>query len=422
MNDVGNTFLILLRLDLSEERTLRQSSLAEEGGSFRRLKRDGGHKLLVGLLDSEMRSTSTPMEVLDFGDQQIDTYNGVLTRLERLNARYRGENGFVRYPTRFDRDAQEDVKEAIAEIGSMIHEIFLGPELTVVRDWLEDILTCRERPEGRHVTIITNDFDIPWCWMKLLRAPSAPMLCEAVSLGTMQLGMPEMHLGREMVAQGPQPGEPFRALLINGSPDLPFASATLAAVQKALEAPIKWSPDAIQVRVDPVSSREELHRINERYRDQHEITRQFKIVHFSGHYTGDKLMINGEDVYDRFLQPFLMDSLLVLDGCSSSSGLSAWIDARGITSSLINRGKALACVVTSLPIKDDPVLGPLLWSEFYREIRKQNTSIGQALVTSRRALREHLARAGLPNPIPALYQLCGSAPATLAAESKEVTR
>lgn len=420
MPDAGNIFLILLRLDLSKEATLCLATQAKEDGGFRPLERGGGHRLLVGILDSQMKSTSTPMEVINFAQEEVDAYNTVLECLERLNAMYQDEDGFVRHPERFDRSAQEAVRKAIAHIGCLIYEIFPDRETAGLREWLGGILTGRGLPEDHHVTIITNDFDIPWYWLKNRHSLAAPMLCEAVSLGTMQLKTQDRR--RESTPPEPEGAgqEHFRALLINGSPDLPLASESLHAVHKALKDSMRGR--AAEVTVDVIDSREKLRNIDALYREQEKIVREFKIVHFSGHYSGTRLVINGESVFDRVLQPFLKDSLVVLDGCSSSSGLKAWVDPGGIASSLINRGQALACVVTSLPVKDDPLVGRVLWRDFYQEIRRGRISIGQALVKARRTLRTHLDTAGLPNLIPALYQLCGNSSVTLDLEEREVVR
>lgn len=118
------------------------------------------------------------------------------------------------------------------------------------------------------------------------------------------------------------------------------------------------------------------------------------------------------------LYPVLSGSLLVLDGCNSATKLDAWADVEGLTSSLINKG-ALGCVVTVLPVKNDPIVSRVLWGAFYRELRRASSTVGQALAKARLELRDHFVAIGSSNPAWAVYQLIGSPAVQLCDEEDE---
>jgi hypothetical protein len=107
------------------------------------------------------------------------------------------------------------------------------------------------------------------------------------------------------------------------------------------------------------------------------------------------------------MQPFVQNSILILDGCSSAKGLNAWSDLNSLTSRLINEGKALGCIVTNLPVKHDPIAGKELWETFYKELRENNSSIGLALVTARRKLKKFYESLGSQDPSWLFYHLIG---------------
>jgi len=209
---------------------------------------------------------------------------------------------------------------------------------------------------NRHVTIITNDFNIPWYWLK--RKPYGPCFCEVCSLGMLQLAtslsgeQPERDL---LYRQRVQDKSHYRALLINGSPALPLTDMELQAISRSLRDSGRRYTHAFDI-------------------DQAEI-------------------IDG--------------SVLVLDGCSSSHGLKAWTDVESATARLIRLG-AVGCVVTTLPVKNDPIVAEVLWGEFYRELRSGTTTVGQALGKARSALKDHFALLGSNDPTWCLYQLIGS--------------
>lgn len=416
MRDITNVFLILMRLDLSGERSIRLPSLEDDKGRFRRLDENGKHRLLVGVLDPNNRSTSTPMDVISFEEKEVDSYNSVLSELERLNHLYQHEEGFLKYPDSFNREAQEDIRDRICKIGCLIYDIFQNDAAKQMRSWLDNIFEGKRIPLDYHVTIITNDSDIPWYWLKNVYTPLSPLLCEAVSLGTLQLSSIATRALSEFKMPESEADDVFRALLINASHDLPSSDAILDTVQDVLETPLKGHP--IQVKVERIGNLQELYELEQQYREPR-IIKQFKIVHFCGHYSKEDLFIDGQPVPELHLLPFIRDSLLVLDGCSTSRGLTAWTDTRGITSELINRGGALGCITTNLPVKDDSIIADWFWSSFYRAIRTGSMSIGQALVQARGKLRSNLKMTKLPNPVFAFYQLCGSAAVNLEIKEDE---
>jgi hypothetical protein len=117
--------------------------------------------------------------------------------------------------------------------------------------------------------------------------------------------------------------------------------------------------------------------------------------------------MEGGDVNIADLTKMLNGSLLVLDGSGSSRDLKSWADLDGLTLSLINLG-ALGCVVTALPVKHDPIVSRILWDTFYRNLRYETGSVGQALAKARLALRDYFREIHSPNPVWAAYQMIGS--------------
>jgi CHAT domain-containing protein len=119
------------------------------------------------------------------------------------------------------------------------------------------------------------------------------------------------------------------------------------------------------------------------------------------------LQLGGGVIEIEALKDYIDQALLVLDGCSSSRGLEGWTDTGVVTSELLRLG-ALGCVVTQLPIRNDPIVGRIFWEKFYGELRTGKVTIGQALLLARRELKRCLEDYRLPNPAWAFYQLVGN--------------
>jgi CHAT domain-containing protein len=218
-------------------------------------------------------------------------------------------------------------------------------------------------------------------------------------------------------AQQPPPGQSdktYEALLIEGSTNLPFQGEEfnhIAGLLSDLDRRATRAFTAHHAKTDV-----EIYRLLRRGKDR--LLDDFRIVHFSGHYSGEKLLVGDEPIEISALYPMLNGSLLVLDGCNSATKLDAWADVEGLTSSLINEG-ALGCVVTVLPVKHDPIVSEVLWGTFYRELRRGSSTVGQALANARNALRDHFNAIGSPNPAWAVYQLIGSPAVAICDEEDE---
>jgi hypothetical protein len=143
-------------------------------------------------------------------------------------------------------------------------------------------------------------------------------------------------------------------------------------------------------------------------------------VHYSGHWSleNKELFVGKEPLDIDEIRDFVESSVLALDGCSSSHGLQAWSDIENLTGRLLNLG-ALGCVVTTLPVKDDPIVSKVFWEALYGELLAESapTTLGQAVVKGRRALKDHFKKFGSRNPTWAFYQLIGNPSVRLLGES-----
>jgi hypothetical protein len=270
-----------------------------------------------------------------------------------------------------------------------------------------------KRPEDKHVTIITNDFNIPWYWMK--GTASAPLLCEVCSLGMLQLANRSMiGIGSEE-SQSPEivTGESLRALLINGTAglELPFIDEEIDSLSDFMQRGQGQPRFRLRpFKVDVIKDTDSLSRIW-RYRPK-ERKRLYRIVHYSGHWNFNEkdLMAGGEPLDVEEINEFVESAILALDGCSSSHGLQAWSEIENLTSKLLNFG-ALGCVVTTLPVKNDPIASKVFWEAFYGALLADTRSaptVGQALARARQALKSHFKGFDSANPAWAFYQLVGN--------------
>jgi hypothetical protein len=408
------TFLVLICLNLTDPgRTLGGHRHESAQTQLPRMEEEKQYCLLAGILDPTQHNTATPLGAIPFTPAKKKLYNRILERLEYINNEYYKKDGFVARPHRFTEDAKGQLLDLIGAIGRSIYDLFEGPSTKLLRKWIEDLLGTSEASKSsqrarHHVTIITNDFNIPWYWMKSWE--ESPLLCEACSLGMLQLGNEavkhETDRGWQLEVQA---SNLYSALLINGSPALPFGNVELDTIQRVLcSDPERGSGRNFRFQVERLASVQELYDLRERFPEEGQMTEQFKIVHFTGHYSEKSLTIGEKPVQKRLLDQIVDGSVLVLDGCSSSQGLNAWTDVKGVTNELINLG-ALGCVVTVLPVKHDPVVSEVLWSAFYAALRSGGaSSVGRALADARRSLKEHFQRMDSRNPAWALYQLIGN--------------
>lgn len=397
----SNVLLVLMCLDLTDPNPLapRNRLLLDESP-------DKPYQLLAAVLDPTHRATSAPVKGIALTGDKKRTYNSILRQFQKISETFYNKNGFVDHPETYTNERQAEVEDAMSAVGRDIYDLFQtddgGPN--PIRDWLDRLLgarhsgATRQRPI-RPVTILSNDFGIPWFWLKRERTTS--FLCEVCSLGLLQLSA----VRAAEIHQAPpgQQDKTYDALLIRGSNNLPFDNEELNMIRALVS-----EPDQRAARSFTASLAETEEDIWHLLRlGEAKLLDDFRIVHFSGHYSGEELLLSGEPLPIAVLEKMLSGSLLVLDGCSSGSNLDAWADVEGLTSSLINKG-ALGCVVTVLPVKHDPIVSKVLWGTFYGELRRGSSTVGQALAQARNKLRDHFAAIGSRNPAWAVYQLIGS--------------
>jgi len=398
-----------MRLDLRHQQPLRGGG-TDRTGHWKQLQEDKSYLLLAGVLDPSERAAAAPVSPITLTDTKLRTYNEILRHVESLSDRYYRKGGYVECPETFTSEEQQAVSNDISDVGCHIYELFHGAR-SPVRPWLDRLLEHATNPRGgsaskedRPVTIVTNDFSIPWYWLK--RETFGPSLCEVCSLGMLQLRA-AIGTARDRRDETKEilDAEVYRALLVNASGELPFSDDETDGIKNFLQSPSKYLP-AFQVK--RVSSAGDLADVEAEFDEEVQLENEFRIVHFSGHYSGNDLLIDGRRLPERYLDPFIKDSLLVLDGCSSASGLKAWTDVEGLTSKLINAGGAVGCVATILPVKNDPIVSREFWSAFYSHLRSRTCSVGYALARARLELKRHFNEIGSPNPTWLLYQLIGS--------------
>lgn len=413
----SNVLLVLMCLDLTDPNPLRSRS-GPKGKDIRFLDESKPYQLLVAVLDPAQRSTSAPVMGITLSGQKLKDYNSVLRNFQNISARFYNEQGFIDVPESYTEYQQSEVLEAMSLLGRSIYDLFqIEPgRPNPIRDWLDrllgpsDAIRFRQRPT-KPVTVLTNDFGIPWFWLK--RVLSSPFLCEVCSLGMLQLSAVSRATETPQAPPG-QKDKTYEALLIKGSTNLPFQDEELAMITSLLGDADRGATRTFDGQL--AQTQADIWRLLEL--DKAKLLDDFRIVHFSGHYSGEKLLLSGSQLPVAYLHDMLSGSLLVLDGCSSGGQLDAWADVEGLTSSLINNG-ALGCVVTVLPVKHDPIVSKILWGAFYRELRRGSSTVGQALAKARSELRDHFAAIGSRNPAWAVYQLIGSPAVQLCDEEDE---
>lgn len=402
-----NVILVLMRLDLNDQANPLRAGAGARGDEIQLLEKGKPYWLLAGVLDPRQRSTSVPITGIPLSDSKLYTYNAILKGFQKVSQLFYGEGGFVQEPQTYSREQQDNVSGLMANIGKLIFELF--PEDNPVRVWLSDLL----RREDRRVplTIITNDFGIPWFWLKRGEY-GGRFLCEASSLGMLQLSA----VGRpgEANQQCEREDKRYEALLIKGSAHLPFLDREFSQIESLLERP---SRSERPFKVVHATNSVDIKDIMWRYEEEERFS-DCCIVHFSGQFSGKHLFLDGRALPDKSLFQVMNGSLLVLDGSSNARGLQAWTDVEELTSTLINKG-ALGCVTSVLPVKHDPIVSEILWKTFYSHLRRGRTTVGEALVQARLALRDHFIKIDSKNPVWLFYQLIGSGAVQLCDEEED---
>jgi hypothetical protein len=326
---------------------------------------------------------------------------------DSISQQYCRSDGFVNRPDSYTGASQRQVLYDMDNLGRTIWDIFQGLSHPV-RAWLDELLKSNDERAQQPVTILTNDFSIPWFWLK--RTIADPFLCEVCALGLLQFAPVNQAVAKAGASRSRR-GAAYDAMLINGLPHHPFVKGELDKVKEFLEKPTR---NAMSFKTHYVDSNSELHRLRSECGDKRLIN-DFKIVHFCGQYSKDMLCVNGGALEESFLNFVLCDALLVLDGYSSGDGASAWPLVASVTSALVNNGGALGCVVPVLPVKEDPVVAKVLWGSLYQELRWGAITIGQALVKTRFVLKSQFEN----NPAWAAYQLIGAPAGLLCADTDD---
>jgi hypothetical protein len=402
-----NVLLVLMRLDLNDQANPLRAGAGSRGDEMQLLERGKPYWLLAGVLDPRQRSTSVPLTGIPLNDSKLDTYNAILEGFQEISQLFYGDSGFINEPQAYSREKQNKVFGLMANVGKLIFELF--PEKNPVRVWLAELLRSEGRPVP--VTIITNDFGIPWFWLKREQY-GGRFLCEASSLGLLQLSA----VGRPGESANPQcarEDKTYEALLVKGSSEFPFVEEDLKSIEALLETPRRSERF---FKVQQASTAEKIRDIISGYSWADRLD-DCCIVHFSGHFSGKHLFLDGVQLPDESLFQVLNGSLLVLDGSSNAQGLQAWADVEELSSTLINKG-ALGCVASVLPVKHDPIVSKILWETFYSHLRRGRTTVGQALVEARLALKKHFVSLDSNNPMWLFYQLIGSAAIQLCEEEE----
>ncbi len=424
MTQERNVFLIILRLDLEAPNPLAGPDLSAAGPSAYMTK--GHHSILAGVLDPGRSQTNTPLAHIMMGAQNRKHYNWILDRMTEILREFeRADRG----GTLLHRDRLAAFDETIDQIGTKILALLQDESgdmpSAALATALDDLLRGHE-VSGPHVTIITNDFAIPWYWMRRLGARSP--LCECRPLGMLQLSgrairdallpdLGETAVPTDVITPASAPAR--RALLLGGGlADLPFLTDELSELVTAIEGDVNQRKFRRPFEVDRIVTQDELFSLCGT-RSAHERHSLYRILHWCGHwgFSGGHLQLNGKPLEIGFLADFIRDAVLALDGCHSSRQLSPWSDLKGATAQMLAHG-ALGCVVSVLPLRNDPVTGRVFWGAFYQKLLSgSGATVGQAVLEARSALTTALEDWRLENVAPLAYQLVGNPSARLFEEA-----
>lgn len=400
--------LILMHLDREEKKNPLDTR--KQGQP---LEVDGRYSFFTAVVDQTHRSTSAPAEIIPLDGATRERYNEILEKVARLSGRL---EDFIDSPGAYTVEQQGKAYRDIVEVGLLTLALF--PDDSPVRKWLNRLIRDGKQ-YWRAVTIITNDFNLPWYWMKA--TIEGDFLCEVCSLGVLQLSAAAV--GQQILPQGEQPAEqdkPYEALLIKGVSDLPFLDKELDEITDRLQDRPRDRRGLVQLNFK-VRLASTVSEIKDLYDDQEEpeVESNIRIVHFSGRYTGENILIGDAKAPWHHLGPTLSRALVILDGYSRNRGPVARDDVEKLTLKLLNRG-TVGCVATILPVKHDPIISKIFWRTFYYTLRNKTSTVGEALVMARLELRKQFEAVGSKNtPTWLAYQLIGSPAAQLCDEDEQ---
>src|SRR5206468_686890 len=131
-------------------------------------KMGSSHKyfLVAGIIESHQQDTHAPLVGIEFTDEKRDTYNSIISDVEEINKFYYQEHGYVEDPVTFGEDEKSKMLKKIKALGRDIWDILKGDEHNLLRQRLEKMLRGTGNARTNHVTILTNDFSIPWYWLR----------------------------------------------------------------------------------------------------------------------------------------------------------------------------------------------------------------------------------------------------------------
>jgi len=290
-------FLLLIRLDIDADHP--NTPLLRYTGHAEDMKPGKLYYYFAGVLEPSGQSKTAPVSFLPFNPKEPanhNKYNNILKKLHGINRKFHGKSGFVSSPETYTDDKKREILEAIEEIGEDIYHMLHDSGNEALGLWLDTMLKTKnvdsdseetaESGKNENITLITNDFSIPWYWMK--KGPGEPFLCESYPVGMLQLT--EVERDRQPMrdlSSGPS-NLPYKALLINGEPQLPCAVEEFRKVAEALDLETYKVPKLFVLQV---SSNEEGNNLLYGKQDYASIEKQFKIVHFAGHYNETELII-----------------------------------------------------------------------------------------------------------------------------------
>ena len=242
MSKENNIFLIILAIPFRKRTDSKDDSLEiREGYSS---------LMLVGVLDPSQRDTTTPMTFIEFDSLFCDTYNSIINEMVKLRACYY-EDGYLAHSSIFDEDEKKIILDKIDTIGHMVYQL-IASDSKPLRDWFDKMIKKYKQRQNQtiapeNVTIITNDFKIPWYWMK--NRIHSPFLNEICPLGLLQLDDPDEiteSINKRMLlkttmskSESNKAESSLHALLIKGGSRLPFVEEELKSIENTIKAQTK---------------------------------------------------------------------------------------------------------------------------------------------------------------------------------------
>jgi hypothetical protein len=388
-----------MRLDLNDPLPSLETRRGKGMGSID--NKSKGYQLLAAVLDPTELATGAPVAGISLTGPKLELYKHILETFQGLSSQFYRDGGFIDEPETYTAEKQKDIFAVIDRMGRNIYDLFQTQKENAVRSWLAKLLNpyVSVRPM-QPVTVITNDFSIPWFWLKTERA--GPFLCEVCPLGMQELSAAIPAQWRQ---SRPGRGEKsYDALVLKGDSNLPFIEEELISLKRALTDP-KHGEEGKDIQrlfnIKAAEKRDDLPSLNRRRQST------YRLIHFIGNYAGEELVLDGKPLHIDFIRQILNGSLVVLDGCSSVHEQDPWGDIMELSAVHTDAG-ALGCIMTALPVKHDPIISDILWGEFYGSLRRGGGVVGEALLNARLALKNHLQQTNSPNPAWATYQLIGS--------------